>query len=190
MTRFVLLAALVVVPAGLASHPSGPYITREANLDGDRAGERAVAWLNADSGHTYSKWSVTVEDRCRRRWNRYPVSAVWNGSLETLRAPEADGLQGRREVFYVLRAGQAKGETAVVRLNARRPCPGPRFLFHYVAPKDVGLLTFTAELKDFDPSVRGLEVRLKERSTRTERVRYYRYDRNAARYLLYRTTPA
>lgn len=186
----MFLLALVVIPAALAGHPSGPYVTRRANLDRDRAGESAVGWLSVDSGHTYSRWSVTLEDRCRRRPKRLSVSAVWNGTLETLRVPEADGLVGRREVYYVLRVGQAKGEVAVVQLADRRPCPVPRFLFHYVAPKDVQLVSFSAELKDFDPRSKGLELRLEERFVTTNRARLYRYDRRAARYVLYLTTTA
>lgn len=192
MTRIVLLAALVFVPAALATHPSGPYVTRRANLDGDRAGERAVGWLDVDSRHTYSRWSVTIEDRCRGRWKRYPVSSVWNGAqaLETLRAPNADGLTARHEVFYVLRSGQAQGEAAVVGLDNRRPCPGPRFLFRYVASKSPGISSFAVELGDFDPRVRGLEIRIEEHSPDLNRFRFYRYDRRAGRYALYRTTQA
>jgi len=185
----VFLLALVVVPSALAGHPSGPYFTRSANLDGDRAAESAVGSLDVDSGHSYSRWSVTIEDRCGRM-KRYPVSAVWNGTLETLRVPEANGLVGRREVLYVLRAGPAKGEVAVVQLAARSPCPVPRFLFHYLAPKDVQLMGFSAELRDLDPSAKGLELRLEERFATARRARLYRYDRRAARYVLYRTTTA
>ncbi len=189
MRRLVFLLALLVVPSAPAGHPSGPYVTRSANLDGDRAAERAVGLLDVDSGHTYSRWSVAIEDRCGNS-KRYPVSAVWNGTLETLRAPEANGLVGRREVFYVLRGGPARGEVAVVQLANRRPCPRPRFLFHYVAPNDGRLTGFSAELTDLDPSVKGLELRLKERFATAQRSRLYRYDRRVARYVLYRTTTA
>ena len=192
MRLLAFAAALAVVPAALASHPSGPYITRRANLDADRAGERAVGWLRVDSGHTYSRWSVTIDDRCGGRWRQYPVSAVWNGAraLETLRTPEADGLTARREVFYVLRSGEAQGEAAVLGLNDRRPCPGPRFLFRYVASKSPGLTSFAVELRDFDLPLRGLEVRVEERSPELDRFRYYRYNRRTGGYVLYRTTPA
>jgi hypothetical protein len=185
----VLVAALVVVPASLASHPSGPYVTRWANLDGDRAKERAVGWLDVDSRHTYSNWSVTIEDRCHGRWNRHKVSGVWDGKLETLRVPEADGVTRRREVFYRLRSKPAEGEAAIVRLDRRSPCPAPRFLFHYVA-RDPDLLRFDVDLGDFDDRHPGLEVRLTELSLGQDRINYYRYDRRAGRYVVYRSIPA
>ena len=192
MRLLAFAAALAVVPAALASHPSGTYVTRRANLDGDRAGERAVGWLDVDSGHTRSSWSVKIDDRCGGRWRQHQVSAVWNGAraLETLRAPEADGLTGRREVFYVLRSSEAQGEVAVVHLDNRRPCPGPRFLFHYLSSKGLRLSRFAAELRDFDSRVRGLEIRVEEHAPELDRFRYFRYDRRAGRYVLYRTTPA
>lgn len=192
MKRLVtILAALVIVPVALATHPSGPSVTRRANLDDDRAGERAVGWLDVDSGHTYSRWHVTVEDRCRGRWARHRVSAVWNGAraLETLRAPEADGATRRREVFYVMRSGRAEGEAAIVRLDRRRPCPATQFLFHYVT-KDPELISFRVQLGDFVRGFPGLELRLDELSFGVDRFSFYRYDRRSGRYVRYRLIEA
>lgn len=180
-------AALAVVPAALATHPSGPYVIRRANLDSDRARERAVGWLDVDSGHTSSRSWVTIDDRCGGRWKQHRVSAVWDGTLE-LQVLEADVRTGWHEVFYVLRAGRTRGEAAVVQLNRRRPCPAPRFLFHYVAPKD--LVSFLVQCDDFIPELRGREVLVQERTRTSKRVRYYWYDPRAERYRLFEPTRA
>ncbi len=186
--RFVLLVALVTVPVALAAHPDGPYATRRANLDHDRAVEQAVGWQSSDIGHTEVNWWAEIENACRGRKTRYRVSGK-RRALEVLRTPEADGATKRREVFYVLRDSVGQGETAIVRLTRRRSCPAPRYLFRYVSRPDV--IRFGVGLSDFDRSRRGLELRVLE-SVRGDPVtsRYYAYDPRAERYLLYRTTQA
>jgi hypothetical protein len=188
VVRFALLVALVAVPVALASHPDGPYETRRANLDQDRAVEQAVGWQSSDIGHTTIAWWVEIENACRGRKAKYRVSGK-RRTLDVFRTPEADGATKRREVFYVLRDSVGQGETAIVRLTRRRSCPAPRYLFRYVTHFDV--IRFTVGLSDFDRSKRGLEVRLFEDMLGdADTTRYYAYDPRTERYLLYRTTQA
>jgi hypothetical protein len=188
VVRFALLVGLVAAPVALASHPDGPYETRRANLDQDRAVEQAVGWQASDIGHTRVDWWVEIQNECRGRATRYRVSGK-RRTLDVLRVPNADAETKRREVFYVLRDSVGQGETAIVRLTRRRSCPSPRYLFRYVTHFDV--IRFDVRLGDFAKSKRGLEVRvLEDMLGDAGTTRYYAYDARAQRYLLYRANPA
>jgi hypothetical protein len=179
------------------------------NLDRDPARENVSSAEETNCAHTHQSASVTIQDRCRGRWNTFSISGAFLNFADTplidnsFRIVEADGATRRPEVFLDVAGftpnGRKLGLAKVVRLDrrARDGCSAPKTLFAYSTSGYSGgpgrtLVRWDAQLVDADGAWPGLEVVLTETTAPeggnplSRRVRQYRYDRGAGRYLVYK----
>ena len=196
--RLVVVLALVVVPAALASHPSR-LIETKANLDADWASERIVGMEDVSRDHSIWRASVRIVDRCGGRNRSYRVVAGFQ-RLGEARAEQVDG-RGAKEVLGVVYSVSAgDGVARLVRLvSTPGRCPALRTLFDYVAAKSdragpgFDLVQFTVEVVELDARYPGRELRLTElfqtppMLSSVHREKLYRYVRPRDTYLLYET---
>jgi hypothetical protein len=196
--RLVVVLALAVVPAALATHPS-QLRELKANLDRDRALERVVGVEDLSSDHRVWRASVRVVDRCRGRDRSHLVVGGYQ-RLETASGVQADG-RGPSEAIGVLFGLEAgTGEARLVRLIAAAgSCPKLRALFRYVAAAaepplpGLRLTRFRVEMRDLVTTYPGRELSLFEEFqmppmlSSVVRVTQHRYLRRGDRYVVYAT---
>ena len=198
-------ASVAAAPDAPACHPSLEH-ELSVNLDGDRAREVVVAFQNASCDHRHQDAAVEIRDRCGSRTNNYRLTP----RLASLGVPriadavevlEADGATRRPETFFAIAGSSPDGRVGiakVVRLVDRRSgCPAPRALFSYstaaVAPGDAPV-SWNVDVRNVTRTYAGKEVVLTELlrsppppegALGPRRVRLYRYDRRAGRYVVY-----
>lgn len=191
-----------------ACHPSFQHV-RRVNLDADAEKEIVTAFESTSCDHRQQSAGIRISDHCGSHWNAFLVS----GRMRTLgpvsvdkafRVLNADGTTARRELFFALHGTDdagPRGVAKVIRLDRfASGCAWPHILFGYTTAsysRDATrtLVSWTADPRDVDASWPGLEVVLAETTrsqlggsccvTLSRRVRQYRYDRRAGRYVVF-----
>lgn len=195
-----IVAALVVAPVAVASHPSWT-LDRKENLDRDRALERIVAEYDASSDHKFERAEIAAIDRCRGRERRYELAAA-------SRSMEREGILGgqalgRRGVAFAMFYGDGRWIARVVQLRPRRAgaCPTPVWLLAYSSqtppypvPRGYSIRDVRVEAGEHSTAYAGKELLLTEEywspemnPVRKLRRTYFHYAAAKRRYLPYRT---
>jgi hypothetical protein len=193
-------AALIASLAALVAAPPAPAVPRtlEANLDGDPAPERLVVRGERGLGQR-----VVLLDTCRGEPVRHRLTRVWHG-VDRLVVRSLDGVTERPEILIDARNGAAGhvGVVKVVRYTGAG-CATPRTLFRYATdrphlapPAGYGITQFWVRVRNYEPSFRGLELRLSEYYVDDDdslccpsavRRTFLRYARSRGEYVPYRT---
>jgi len=174
-------------PAKATCHPTITQQILRANLDRDRELEIVNA-TNVSCAHDYA---LSIDDRCVAQNRRYPLPGL--GRQRQVVNVEANAQPDGRELFYALRdssKGIEGGAVAVLHLASRRQgtCPTAKYLYLFRPGPKVRL--FQAQLGEFSKRYPGREVWLREVLPGRVRVRFFRYDRRLARYIVYATISA
>ena len=171
----------------LARHPVVTYPPVRGNIDRDSFRERVVIQDVGDQQRHPPRfaWRAMLQDRCGGIRRLYQLTAAFP-TVDTYRIVEADGLRGRREVFVHL--GGGRGFAGIFRLQPqpRGRCALPARIFGF-APAHPEIHWFTISVGNLSAAFPGLEVRVTEMMELERRTTYYRYSREAGRYVPYRT---
>jgi hypothetical protein len=183
----LLAGESVDAPAKATCHPTITQRILRANLDRDRELEIVNA-TNVNCAHDYA---LSIDDRCAAQSRHYPLPGL--GRQRQIMNAEANAQPDGRELFYAIRdstKGIEGGAVAVLHLASRRQgtCPTPKYLFLFRPGQEVR--SFEAQVDQFDRRYAGREVWLREVLPSRVRVRFFRYDRRVARYIVYATISA
>jgi hypothetical protein len=194
-----LVAALLVAPAALASHPSW-FLDRKVNADADRALERVVAEYDVSSDHKIERAEITVLDRCAGRDAKYMLAVGKSLHRETVLRSSALGRPG---VAFAMRYHDQSWVARVVQLRAARKgaCPRPVAMFSYSSkqppyapPEEHWVGSVSLEPGEHSTAYAGKELVLLERyasrqlnPVQVTRHTYYRYSAVKRGYVAYKT---
>ncbi|HET7856900.1 MAG TPA: hypothetical protein VFL41_10630 [Gaiellaceae bacterium] len=198
-TTFALVAALLLVPAAFASHPSW-VLEWKGNVDADRALERISAEYDVSSDHKFERATISVFDNCRGRVRQY--------TLAVGRSTNREGILGQRDlgrpgVLFTMVYADRHEIARVVQLRPKQrgACPTPVAILDYSSarptyPAPQGYTVRDAKLQpgDYSATYAGRELLLTEEYTsprlnpiRLLRNTYFNYSAAKRRYVPYRT---
>jgi hypothetical protein len=199
-TTFALVAALALVQAAFASHPSW-FLDRQENLDADRAPERVSAEYEVTSDHKFERATIAVFDNCAGRVRRYQLALPGRFmNREDILGPSA---LGRRALLFSMVYPDRHEIVRVVQLRPKRKgaCPTPAALLAYSSarppypvPQGYTVRDAKVGVAEYSTAFAGKELLLTEEYTsprlnpiRTLRRTYYNYSTAKRRYVPYRT---
>jgi hypothetical protein len=199
-TTVAFVAALALVPAAFASHPSW-FLDRQENLDADRAVERVSAEYEVSSDHKFERATIAVFDKCAGRVRQFQLALPGKFmNREDILGPSA---LGRRALLFSIVYPDGHEIVRVVQLRPKRKgaCPTPAGLLAYssarppyLPPQGYTVRDAKVGVSEYSTAFAGRELLLTEEYTsprlnpiRILRRTYYRYSSAKRRYVPYRT---
>jgi hypothetical protein len=199
-TTVALVAALALVPAAFASHPSW-FLDKQENLDADRALERVSAEYEVTPDHRFERATIAVFDNCAGRVRRYALAAP--GRFMDREGILGPRVLGRRALLFSMVYPDGHEIVRVVQLRPKRrgACPTLAALLDYSsarppypAPQGYTVRDAKVDVNQYSSAFAGKELLLTEEyaSPRLNPIRmvrrtFFNYSSPKRRYVPYRT---